>query len=95
MEKWPPEKFKAVWTGVLILLAPGDAFQPGDRTAAPWHRWWVLVRPHRAVLGQAFVGAVATTILGLGMSIYVQKIVDLVIPDGNRSLLNCSACPCW
>ena len=88
VEKWSHEKFRAAWTGVLILLAPGDAFQPGDRTVAPWRRWWSLVRPHRSVMLQAFVGAVATTILGLGMSVYVQKIVDLVIPDGNRSLLN-------
>jgi ABC-type bacteriocin/lantibiotic exporter with double-glycine peptidase domain len=31
---------------------------------------------------------VVTTILGLGASVYVQKIVDHVIPDGNRALLN-------
>ncbi len=88
VEKWSHEKFKATWTGVLILLAPGDAFQPGDRTTAPWRRWWSLVLPHRAVLLEAFVGAIASTLLGLGMSVYVQKIVDAVIPDGNRSLLN-------
>jgi len=88
VEKWPHEKFRAVWTGVLILLAPGVDFQPGDQTVSPWQRLWGLLRPHTAVLTQAFVGAVVTTILGLGMSVYVQKIVDHVIPDGNRQLLN-------
>lgn len=88
VEKWSHEKFKAVWTGVLILLAPGKEFQPGDVTVSPWRRLWRLLAPHRSVLVQAFVGAVVTTILGLGMSVYVQKIVDHVIPDGNRSLLN-------
>ncbi len=88
VEKWPHERFKAVWTGVLILLAPGETFQPADRTTSPWRRWWSLMQPHRTVLLEAFVGAIATTILGLGMAVYVQKIVDLVIPDGNRSLLN-------
>ena len=88
VEKWPHEKFKSVWTGVLILLAPGDSFQPGDHTVSPWQRLWNLLQPHKAVLGQAFVGAVVTTVLGLAMSVYVQKIVDSVIPDGNRQLLN-------
>lgn len=88
VEKWSHEKFKSAWTGVLILVAPGEQFKPGDRTIPPWRRLWALLAPHRAVLTQAFVGAVVTTILGLSMSIYVQKIVDHVIPDGNRSLLN-------
>jgi len=88
VEKWSQEKFKAVWTGVLILVAPGEDFRPGDTTVSPWRRLWSLLAPHRSVLGQAFVGAVVTTILGLAMSVYVQKIVDQVIPDENRALLN-------
>lgn len=88
VERWSYDKFKSVWTGVLILLAPGATFQPGDQTTSAWQRLWNLLQPHKAVLGQAFVGAVVTTVLGLSMSVYVQKIVDHVIPDGNRQLLN-------
>jgi len=88
VEKWTHEKFHAVWTGVLILIAPGADFQPGDHTVSPWRRLWGLLRPHSGVLVQAFVSAIVTTILGLGISVYVQKIVDNVIPDGNRQLLN-------
>lgn len=88
VEKWSHDRFKAVWTGVLVLVAPGAEFRPGDRTVSPWRRLWSLLTPHRGVLVQAFIGAVVTTILGLAMSVYVQKIVDHVIPDGNRSLLN-------
>lgn len=88
VEKWTHGEFTAVWTGVLVLLAPGGDFQPGDQTVPPARRLWQLLRPHRGMLLQAFVGAVTTTILGLAMSIYVQKIVDHVIPDGNWRLLN-------
>jgi len=88
VEKWPHARFEAMWTGVLVLLAPGDAFVAGDRTIPPWRRLWQLLVPHRAALLQSFAGAVVTTILGLGMSVYVQKIVDAVIPDGNRPLLD-------
>ena len=88
VERWPHEKFKAVWTGVLVLLAPGDDFQPGDHTAPPWRRFWGLIAPHRAVLIQAFAGAMVSTVLALSMSIYVQKIVDGIIPEDNPHLLN-------
>ena len=88
VEKWPHERFQAVWTGVLILLAPGGSFVAADRTVTPARRLWRLLQPHRPILLQAFAGAVVTTILGLGLSVYVQKIVDSVIPDGNRTLLD-------
>ncbi len=88
VEKWSHEKFKSYWTGVLIILAPGDHFQPGDATVSPVRRLWQLLQPHHAVLAQTLVGAILSTILALAMSVYVQKIVDSVIPDGNHSLLN-------
>ena len=88
VEKWSRERFQSVWTGVLILLAPGENFRTGDRTVSPTLRLWRLLQPHRSVLAQAFLGAAVSTILALGTSVYVQKIVDNVIPDGNRPLLN-------
>jgi len=88
VEKWTHDRFKSVWTGVLVLLAPSEEFRPGDHTTPPWRRLWGLIAPHKAVLAQAFAGAVVTTLLGLSMSVYVQKIVDHVIPDGNRQFLN-------
>jgi len=88
IEKWPHDKFKAVWTGVLILAAPGERFTPGDRTTSPWRRLWGLLQPNAALLAQTFFGVLASTILGLGMAIFVQKIIDDVIPDANGQLLN-------
>jgi ATP-binding cassette subfamily B protein len=37
---------------------------------------------------QSFAGAVVFSILGLAMSLYVGRLVDRVIPDGNVNLLN-------
>jgi ATP-binding cassette subfamily B protein len=88
VEKWSREEFTSVWTGVLILVAPGENFEAGDRTVPPVRRLWRLLQPQKNTLIQAFVGAMVSTILALGMSVYIQKIVDNVIPDGNRPLLN-------
>lgn len=80
--------FQQQWTGVLLLLLPDTSFQPGDHQKSVLGRFWQLVRPHGAVMTQALVGAAIYTVLGLATSIYVQKIVDHVLVDGNRNLLN-------
>ena len=82
------EEFKKLWTGVLILLLPDEQFETGNEKVSATQRFWQLVRPHRSVMVQALFGALIYTILGLSTSIYVQKIVDNVIVEGNRNLLN-------
>jgi ABC-type bacteriocin/lantibiotic exporter with double-glycine peptidase domain len=81
-------EFAAIWSGILVLLAPGTGFQPGKRTESSLKRFWTLVSPHRTVLVAALIGSAVATILGLSTSIYVEKLLDNVIVEGNRPLLN-------
>jgi len=80
--------FMAVWTGALVLLLPGAGFRAGDERVSPVRRFWELVRPHTGIMVQALAGAVAYTVLGLSASVYLQKIIDHVLPEGNTRLLN-------
>ncbi len=82
------EKFTQEWTGVLILLSPSQEFMARNEKVSVLSRFWFLLHPHRKILAQALVGAVVYTVLGLSTSIYIQKITDFVLPDGNRNLLN-------
>lgn len=82
------DDFKKEWTGVLVLLVPSETFERGDKTTSVFKRFWNLVRPHKTIMAEALVGAAVTTILGLSTAVYVQKIIDYVIVDGNRNLLN-------
>ncbi len=82
------DEFKAMWTNVLVLLLPGSEFKAGNEKVSHLQRFWYLLRPHRAVVLQAMFGALIYTVLGLSTSIYVQKIVDNVLVEGNRNLLN-------
>ena len=82
------DEFKNEWTGVLILLLPGDEFQAGNEKTSISVRFWQLIKPHKGILVQALFGAIIYTILGLSTSIFVQKLVDFVLVDGNRNLLN-------
>ncbi|WP_202702396.1 peptidase domain-containing ABC transporter [Flavobacterium sp. UGB4466] len=88
MEYYTFEEFQKTWSGVLILFAPNDDFKTVNEKTAPLKRFWDLIQPHKTILLQALVGAILFTVLGLAMSVYIQKITDYVLVDGNRKLLN-------
>jgi ATP-binding cassette subfamily B protein len=86
---WQPiEAFAATWTGVAIIMAPGEKFVRGDRSMAPVRRLFGLFSGHRAAVAQLLTAAILMSAIGLAMSFYVQRIVDDVIPGANRPLLN-------
>jgi ATP-binding cassette subfamily B protein len=82
------EEFLKEWTGVLVLLLPKDDFVIGNEKVSVLKRFWFLLKPHKFVLLQAFIGAVIYTLLGFSTSIYIQKITDYVLVGGNTKLLN-------
>lgn len=88
LQKQSNEVFKKIWSGVLVLLMPGESFETGNKTTSNTKRFWNLIKPHSNIMFQALFGALVYTILGLSMSIYVQKIVDFVLVEGNVRLLN-------
>ena len=80
--------FQEKWSGVIALLLPDDGFVTGKQKVSNAERFWQLIKPHTAIMVQAFVGALVYTILGLSTSIYMQKIIDFVLVEGNIRLLN-------
>ncbi len=88
MKEYTFQDFSKIWTGVLILLEPNEYFEQKDESISIYSRFWNLIQPHKSILLQALVGALVYTILGLSTSIYIEKITDYVLIDGNRRLLN-------
>jgi ATP-binding cassette subfamily B protein len=82
------DQFKEIWTGVLVLLLPGADFVAGKHKTSNTERFWKLIQPHASIMLQALIGAAVYTILGLSTSIYLQKIIDFVLVEGNVRLLN-------
>jgi len=82
------QEFNEIWTGVLILIAPGADFLPKNEKIAIFSRFLYLLQPHKYILIQALFGAVVYTLLGLSTSVYLQKITDFVLVDRNTNLLN-------
>ncbi|WP_333820998.1 peptidase domain-containing ABC transporter [Ohtaekwangia sp.] len=88
IHKYSHDDFSKMWTGVFVLIWPGQHFQKKNAKISVASRFWSLVMPHKITLIQTLFGALVYTLLGLTTSIYVQKIVDYVLVDGNRNLLN-------
>ena len=82
------EEFRKQWSGVLILIAPGEKFVIRNEKVSVQSRFWRLIRPSKGILLQTLTGALVFSVLGLSMSVYVGKLVDNVLPGGNLSLLN-------
>ncbi|MDD3721615.1 MAG: peptidase domain-containing ABC transporter [Lutibacter sp.] len=82
------DEFKEEWTGVLVLLLPDESFKAGNEKISILKRFWFLLKPHKYILIQAFVGALIFTLLGFSTAIYIQKITDFVLVGGNTKLLN-------
>ncbi|RZK19092.1 MAG: peptidase domain-containing ABC transporter [Pedobacter sp.] len=81
-------EFRQKWSGVLLMLLPGDDFTAGTERISLEKRFIYLLLPHKSILIQVLIGAIFYTILGLSTSIFLQKIVDNVLPEGNTNLLN-------
>jgi ATP-binding cassette subfamily B protein len=81
-------EFEKEWTGVLILMVPSESFVKKDEKVSNISRFFFLLKPHKSILFQALFGAIVYTVLGLSTSIYIQKLTDFVLVDGNKNLLN-------
>ncbi len=88
MHKKTKEEFLEEWTGVLVLLLPNEDFMTGNEKVSIVKRFWFLLKPHKFILLQAFIGSLIYTLLGFSTSIYIQKITDFVLVGGNVRLLN-------
>lgn len=88
MHKIEIVEFEKMWTGVLVLLIPSEKFIAKNDKISNFSRFLYLLKPHKSVLIQSLFGAVIYTVLGLSTAIYIQKITDNVLVNGNIKLLN-------
>ncbi|MCH7396481.1 peptidase domain-containing ABC transporter [Belliella sp. DSM 107340] len=84
----PTEEFFTIWTNVILLLEPNDAFEAKNEKYSVGKRFWFLLKPYTFIFTQILIGSVFAVILGLATSLYIQKIIDNVLPNNNGNLLN-------
>jgi ABC-type bacteriocin/lantibiotic exporter with double-glycine peptidase domain len=78
--------FTEYWTGVLILLSPGDGF----RKNLPLPKWKPLklagARHYSSIL-MVLALAIVQSILAMAMPLFLKKVVDDVVQNGNAGEL--------
>src|ERR1035437_1340117 len=57
LHKIEHEEFRKQWTGVLVLIAPGEKFTVRNEKVSAQVRFRNLIRPHRGILLQSLAGA--------------------------------------
>lgn len=70
------------WTGVLILMVPGQNFKKGDETKGLFERFLFLLLPQKRLLVQVFIISLLVTFMGILGSFYFKVLIDDVISRG-------------
>ena len=81
------EEFSQFWTGIIILMKPGAQFQAGREEPSVFTRMWKLVQPFRFQLITTWLMAILYTLLGLTLSLFIQQVTDVLIPQKQYALL--------
>ena len=81
------EEFGRFWTGIIILLKPGENFNAYQEQSSSYARIWELIRPHKFRFISTWLLALVYTVLGLTMSLFIQQLSDVIIPQKQYALL--------
>ncbi len=80
--KYKPEDFYKIWSGVLILMVPGEKFEKRDETTGLFARFFKLIIPHKRILAEIFVASVLYTLMGLAGTFYFKYLIDTILTEG-------------
>jgi len=73
------DRFKSIWSGVLVILVPTPSFQRDDACSGRRRGLLLLLRQNRFLLLETLLATLFLTLLGLATSLYLQVIVDRVL----------------
>lgn len=76
------------WTGILILLVPGQTFEKGDDTKGLFERFFSLLLPQKRLLLHVFIASLLITTMGILSSFYFKVLLDDVLSAGLIKTLN-------
>jgi ATP-binding cassette subfamily B protein len=85
------EAFEKFWTGIVVMLKPNEAFRAYNDQIPLHVRLWTLIRTYRFRLLMSWVAAILYTVLGLIMSLFIQQMTDIIIPQKNMVMLQSDA----
>ena len=80
------QAFSEVWTGVLLILVPGEGFQT-NRKSSNRKKISALIRPYRTSLFIAMLCSIGFSIIGISGTMYLRQVVDGVLETEETAML--------
>ena len=80
------QAFSEVWTGVLLILVPGEGFQT-NRKSSNRKKISALIRPYRTSLFIAMLCSIGFSIIGITGTMYLRQVVDGVLETEETAML--------
>ncbi len=80
-------ELKELWSGYIILIRPDADFKTGDSTVSIVSRFGGLLAMNRKDLSLAITGAIVYMIIGISTSLFIQQIIDNILPSKDFSRL--------
>ena len=86
--KYKKDDFFKIWTNILILIAPTEESQRGNKKESTLSSFFRLLISQRWLLLRIFILSMILTSLGIITSFYYQVIMDNVVPSLSIQTLN-------
>ncbi len=82
------EELESQWSGYIVVLEPTPDFQKGEHRTNLFTQFKELIFMHRKELLPALYGSIVYILVGLSTSLFLQQIIDKVLPTKELSLLS-------
>ena len=87
IHRMSPADLEEEWSGFIVALAPSPSFQKGDRRTPVLARFKEILLYYKKELAMVLAGSAAFIAATLSTSLFLQRIIDDVIPSGDRGAL--------
>ena len=86
--KYKKENFLKIWTKILILIAPTNNSQKGNKKQSTLISFFRLLISQKWLLLRIFILSMILTSIGIITSFYYQVLMDDIVPSSSLEMLN-------
>lgn len=86
--KYKKEDFLKIWTKILILIAPTNNSQKGNKKQSTLISFFRLLISQKWLLLRIFILSMILTSIGIITSFYYQVLMDDIVPSSSLEMLN-------
>ena len=86
--KYKKDDFFKIWTNILILIAPTEESQKGNKKQSTLLSFFCLLISQKWLLLRIFILSMILTSIGIITSFYYQILMDNIVPSSSLEMLN-------